>query len=238
MLVIARVAFAPHPPLLVPELVTGAAAETEALRRACLRAAATLTEEVDHWWVIAVDQAGPAEIGPAARGTFAGFGVDLEVDLGEGEGPADPMLPVPALIAGWLRAHAGARSAAVHLLPPDLSPAECHEMGTFLATNCVPIGLFVLADSSARLTPRSPVPPDERAPAFDAEIRRALATGDPAPLAALDPDLAAELWAHGRAAYQVAAAATAGQRWQAELLYSDCPYGVGYHVATWREAPN
>ncbi|MCO1582223.1 class III extradiol dioxygenase subunit B-like domain-containing protein [Crossiella sp. SN42] len=230
---IARVAFAPHPPLLVPELVTGAATETEALRQACLRAARTLTEVAEDWLVIAVDQAGPATLGPASRGTFAGFGVELEVDLGAGEGPADPLLPVPALVAGWLRAHAGARSAQVRLLPPDLSPAECHEMGTRLADGPARTGLFVLADSSARLTPRSPVPPDERAPAFDAAISGALAGGDPAPLAALDPELAVELWAHGRAAYQVAAAATAGRDWRAELLYSDCPYGVGYHVATW-----
>ncbi|GAA2799424.1 class III extradiol dioxygenase subunit B-like domain-containing protein [Crossiella cryophila] len=233
MLVIARVAFAPHPPLLVPELVTGAATETEPLRRACRAAAATLTRMADHWWVIAVDQAGPKIIGPEARGTFAGFGVDLEVDLGRGQGPADPELPVPALIAGWLRAHAGARSVTVQLLPTDLDPAACLDLGTTLAAGPERTGLLVLADSSARLTPRSPVPPDPRAPDFDARISSALATGDPAPLTALDPALAVELWAHGRAAYQVAGAATAGRDWQAELLYSDCPYGVGYHVATW-----
>ncbi|MBP2473685.1 hypothetical protein JOF53_002557 [Crossiella equi] len=230
---IVRVAFAPHPPLLVPELVTGAAAETDPLRQAALQAATTLAQATPDWLVLATDQAGPATLGPDSHGTFLGFGVDVRADLGAPEGEPDPRLPLPALVAGWLRAHAGARSVTAHLLAPDATPEQCLELGTALAAKPGDHGLLVLADSSARLTLRSPVPPDPRAPDFDAVVAGALAAGDPAPLAELDPELARELWAHGRAAYQAAAAATAGRAWTAELLHSACPYGVGYHVATW-----
>ena len=57
------------------------------------------------------------------------------------------------------------------------------------------------------------------------------ATGKSA-LAALDPGLAAELAVAGRAPWQVLAAAACGD-WAADLLYSDAPFGVAYHVAVW-----
>jgi hypothetical protein len=61
-----------------------------------------------------------------------------------------------------------------------------------------------------------------------------MAAADPAALAALDPALAAELWASGRAPWQVLAGATREGEWKGELLHSSRPFGVGYHVAVWQ----
>ncbi len=65
----------------------------------------------------------------------------------------------------------------------------------------------------------------------------ALRDADPAALADLDPGLATELWAAGRAPWQVLAAVTAGPSWCGELLHSSAPFGVAYHVAVWTPAP-
>jgi hypothetical protein len=234
--VISRAVLVPHPPLLVPELVTGAAAETEPLRAACVAAARELCEVSRDWLAIAVDQSGPTLIPSITRGTFLGYGVDVPVRLADGaDAPVDPELPLPALIAGWLRERAGAKTVRVQLLPPDLSRADAFEIGAELAADPFPMGLLVLADGSNRIGDASPARSDERAEPFDDDLRAALAKPDPAALAAIDAALATELGVTGRPALQALAGAalTAGQPWQARELYSGAPYGVGYHVAVW-----
>jgi hypothetical protein len=239
--VISRAVLVPHPPLLVPELVTGAAAETEPLRSACVRAARELTEVSRDWLAVAVDPTGPTLIPPIARGTFLGYGVDVPVGLAHGaDATVDPDLPLPALIAGWLREQAGARTVRVQLLPPDLSVADCLDLGADLAADPLPMGLLVLAEGPNRIGEAAPARPDERAEPFDDELRAALSRPDPAAIAAMDPALACELGVSGRPALQVLAgialtgiALAGGETWQARELYSAAPYGVGYHVAVW-----
>lgn len=75
------VAVLPQPPLLVPELATGAVAETAALRAACVTAAARLGNAARRWIAVGADQRGRATVQPGAHGTFAGFGVDVPVAL-------------------------------------------------------------------------------------------------------------------------------------------------------------
>lgn len=234
--VISRAVLVPHPPLLVPELVTGAAAETEPLRSACVTAARELTEVSRDWLAIAVDPSGPRIVPAIARGTFLGYGVDVRVGLADSaDTPVDPDLPLPALVAGWLREQAGARTVRVQLLPPDLSVADCLDLAADLAADPLPIGLLVLADGSNRIGDRAPARPDERAEPFDADLRAALGKPDPAAVAAIDPALASELGVTARAAFQVLAgvALAGGDPWAARELYSGAPYGVGYHVAVW-----
>jgi hypothetical protein len=74
---------------------------------------------------------------------------------------------------------------------------------------------------------------DARAAAFDDGTAAALGSADLDALLALDPELASELVAAGRPAWQTLAGAAAGTGWGAELLYSAAPYGVRYHVASW-----
>ncbi|MGZ4480352.1 MAG: class III extradiol dioxygenase subunit B-like domain-containing protein, partial [Nocardioidaceae bacterium] len=81
MLVAAAVC--PHPPLLVPGLASGAAAELDDLRTAC-DAAVQRVAQADPDLVVVVGDA-PA-VGPFpedAWGSLAGYGVDVAV----GEGP-------------------------------------------------------------------------------------------------------------------------------------------------------
>lgn len=148
------------------------------------------------------------------------------------------MLPLPALVAGWLRAEAGATRVRVRLVEPSLPVADCRREGAELAEELAgpdPVGLLVLADGSNRHTERAPARPDERAGPFDDAVAAGLAAADPDALLAIDPGLAAELNAQGRAAWQVLAglALATGDRWTGELLYSDHPFGVAYHVAVW-----
>ncbi|HEY4020971.1 MAG TPA: hypothetical protein VGM75_19940 [Pseudonocardiaceae bacterium] len=233
---ISRAALVPHPPLLVPELVTGAAAETEPLRTACVGAARELTEVSRDWLAIAVDPDGPTLVPSIARGTFLGYGVDVGVGLADTADTAvDPDLPLPALIAGWLREQAGARTVRVQLLPPDLSVADCLDIGADLAADPLPMGLLVLAEGPNRIGAAAPARPDDRAEPFDEDLRTALGKPDPAAIAAIDPALATELGVVGRPALQVLAgiALAGGEPWQARELYSAAPYGIGYHVAVW-----
>jgi hypothetical protein len=219
----------PQPPLLVPELATGAAAETAELRTACRSAAARLAAVTSDWVVVGADAGGRRTVDPDTRGTFVGFGVDLVVGLDPtSTAPVDPDLPLPLLIAAWA-AHGNARIRG-ELVSPDLPPGDCAALGATLAGGT---GLLVVGDGAATHTAKAPGHLDERAGPFDDAVARALAEADPAGLAALDPELAEELWVAGRAPWQVLAGAAAGANWTGELLYSAAPFGVGYHVAVW-----
>ncbi|WP_225801329.1 class III extradiol dioxygenase subunit B-like domain-containing protein [Streptomyces sp. NK15101] len=238
MLVAAAVC--PSPPLLVPDVATGAAPELDAARAACADAVGLLAAaRPDRLYVV-----GPADEGahggyPAgATGSFAGFGVDLSVRLGaeparrEGEGrPLPPSLSVGA----WLLARAGWADAPVEGLGvADSTTADvCAGTGRELAASAGRVALLVLGDGSACRTVKAPGYLDERAAGFDAEAARALGTADAAALLALDAGLASELKAAGRAPWQVLAGAAEGAGLDGRLLFEDAPYGVGYFVAAW-----
>lgn len=246
------VAVLPEPPLLVPELATGAAIETAELRAACEAAAARLAGSSACWIAVGADVGGRRTIGPGSRGSFVGFGVDVQVGLDTAgpvtsSGPgtysgsasaADPRFPLPLLVAGWA---AGRTGAAVRvrgeLVAPDAPQTTCGELGAALAAECAaapgPIGLLVVGDGAITHTVKAPGYVDDRAGPFDAAVATALGAADPAALADLDADLAAELGASGRAPWQVLAGAAHDRAWRGELLHSSMPFGVAYHVAVW-----
>ena len=229
----ALIAVVPQPPLLVPELAAGAAPETADLRAAVVAVASRLAEAADEWIAVGADPGGRRSVPSGTAGTFVGFGRDVRVELGPGAGEPDPDLPLPLLVAGWVAARAG-RPARVRgeVVAPDSSPQECLAVGRELAADRT-IGLLVVGDGSAMHTEKAPGHFDERAAGFDEGVAKALESGDAGALAALDPALAAQLWAIGRAPWQVLAGAAEGRDWRAELLYSAAPYGVAYHVAVW-----
>lgn len=234
---ITRVAVLPYPPLLVPELTGRSAPETERVRDACLRAASSLTQSSSQWVAVGVDRHGPRRLEPGTAGTFADYGVDVPVSFGGGESAPDPRLPLPALVAGWLRERAGAAEVTMHLVAAESTPAACRRQGASLelAARDEPMAMLVLADGTNRRDGRSPFPPDDRAEDVDNAIRSALAGVEFSRLLALDPVLLARLGVEGRAALQVMAGAVeaSGHSWRAELLYSGTPFGVTYHVAVW-----
>ncbi|ATZ24061.1 hypothetical protein SLAV_10965 [Streptomyces lavendulae subsp. lavendulae] len=234
MLVAAAVC--PAPPLLVPEVAAGAAAELGDARTACSDALAVLAASRPDLLVVVgaadADHAGPYPQG--SRGGFHGFGVDADVRLGAGEeGPRT--LPASLAVGAWLLGRAGWGAAPVEGLgvAGPAAPEECLRTGRELAARDARVALLVMGDGSACRTLKAPGYLDERAAAFDAAAGRALGSADTAALAALDPGLAAELQAAGRAPWQVLAGAAEDAGLDGRLLYEDAPYGVGYFVAAW-----
>lgn len=232
------VAVVPQPPLMVPQLTGGPVPEAEPVRSAALAAATELARSARRWVVVGSGAGALAE-----AGTFSGFGVDVPVRLRPGatDRPAAD-LPLPLLIAGWLRGQVAPElvTAVPALVAEDLATEDCRRAGADLAARAgatdEPVGLLVVGDGAATHTEKAPGHLDRRAGPFDAAVARALAQADPAGLLALDGALAAELGAVGRAPWQVLAGAAlaAGTGWRGELTYSSAPLGVGYHVALWR----
>ncbi|MFD7258954.1 class III extradiol dioxygenase subunit B-like domain-containing protein [Streptomyces sp. NPDC059874] len=234
MLVAAAVC--PAPPLLVPEVAAGAAAELGDARTACSDALAVLAASRPDLLVVvgAADRDHAGAYPQGARGSFRGFGVEADVQLGEGdEGPR--LLPASLAVGAWLLSRARWGAAPVEGLgvAEPLDTAHCLRTGRELAARDERVALLVMGDGSAKRTLKAPGYLDERAAAFDAAAGRALAAADVAALAALDAELATELQAAGRAPWQVLAGAAEGAGLDGRLLYEDAPYGVGYFVAAW-----
>jgi hypothetical protein len=231
--VIVAAAFCPHPPLLVPEISSGAAAELEPLRAACDSALTRLGRSCDRLVVVG---SGPASAfhSPVTRGTLDSYGVSVEVALGSPACGGAAELPLSLTIGAWLlRRSLGERSGAVGVSvgPGFASTRAALELLTLAETQR--LGLVVMGDGSARRSVRAPGYLDERAEPLDAAVGAMLRSGDGDALANLDEPLGEQLLAAGVPAWRAAGAVLAGGDYDAELLYSDAPYGVGYFVAYW-----
>jgi hypothetical protein len=241
--VIARVAVLPQPPLLVPELVVDDDPDVRRVRAECLSVATELAE-MPRWVAIAADKSAerPTVLGPDAAGTFRGYGVDVPVRLSaDGEAEPDPAMPLPALIAGWLRGQVGVAEVRVWLVPPATPAADCRLLGERLAAELgtgEPVGLLVLGDGSHRHGERAVGRPDGRAANFDSTVRRALAEADTAALRGLDGDVAESLGAIGRAPWQILSGVVDkdGRAWRCVRSRLLIPFGVAYHLALWDPA--
>ncbi|MCF1594755.1 class III extradiol dioxygenase subunit B-like domain-containing protein [Streptomyces muensis] len=244
---LAAAAVCPCPPLLVPPVAAGAAPELDAARAACTDALGLLAAARPDRLVVV----GPAEgsgrltYPQGTRGTFRGFGVDLDVRLGHGEGqgdgdvagpaPSGLRLPSSLAVAAWLLERTGWSDAPIEGLGvgEPLEAERCIEIGRDIAARAERVALLVMGDASACRTLKAPGYLDERAAPFDASVARALGEADVAALKELDTELAQELKASGRAPWQVLAGAAEQAGLSGALLYEDAPYGVGYLVATW-----
>ncbi|MFI5956941.1 hypothetical protein [Cryptosporangium sp. NPDC051539] len=248
-------AVCPHPPLLVPALTgasggppTGPAADAATaaaeLRATCLGAvrdllAAGRSAGTDLDVVVVGTGPTPGSAAPDAVGSLAGYGADLTLGLARvtGEAPAAvPTLPLSVTIGIWLLREAGHDGPVrARVVTQHATPAECADLGSRLAAFPAPTVLLVMGDGSASRDEKAPGSLDPRALPFDAAAAEALASVDTAALAALDPDLAHDLLAPGRAPWQILAGAVEadGRDWKGELRSADAPYGVGYLVAFW-----
>ena len=221
-------AVCPHPPLLIPEVASGAAGELNVLRAACtvaIRDGLAATPER-----VVLVGAGPATHvwAPDAAAALADFGL-----------PGPPgELPLSLTVGRWLLDQVGWDGPReLHTIAADAEPADCVALGAKLAAGA-PAFLLVLGDASARRSAAAPGHLDERAAGFDQTVAEALAAADVDALLALDPQLAADLLAAGRPAWQVLAGAVqaAGGAWTGTLQHDSAPYGVGYLVASWVRA--
>lgn len=226
-------AFCPHPPLLVPEISSGAAAELEPLRAACELALTRLGKSCDRLVVVGSASAS-AFHSPVTRGSLAGYGIPVDVHLGSPACGGAAELPLSLTIGAWLlRRSLGERTGAVGVSvgPGFASTRAALELLTLAETQR--LGLIIMGDGSARRSTRAPGYLDERAQPFDATVEAALRSGDGDALANLDEALGEQLLAAGVPAWRAAGALVSGGAYDAELLYSDAPYGVSYFVAYW-----
>jgi hypothetical protein len=221
---ISRAVLCPSPPLLGRDL-TGRADVLPDLRDACAAAVARLLAAAPE--MVAVVGAGDVT---------ATWDPDSQPDLrayADRVRGGTPGLPLAVGLGAMLLDEAGYGGPRVLHAIGEAAPAdECLRLGASLADAAPRVGLLAVGDGSARRSPSAPGHLDERAEPFDASVEKAFRDGDMAALAALDPRLARDLMATGRAAWQVLAgavgttAATAG-----EILYSGAPFGVSYLVA-------
>ena len=229
--------------MIVPEVAVGAAPELDDLRAACDEAVARLraagpdavvvigTGDRTAWrprdeygslrpWGVPVDVAGP-------QGMSVGAALD---------GHGRPGLPLSLTIGAWLLSRGAGPVAPVAeaaSVASDEKPAGCAAFGSECAGRGARVALLAMGDGSAVGAVQAVEMVDARAAAFDDGTAAALGSADLDALLALDPELATELVAAGRPAWQALAGAAAGTGWDAQLLYSAAPYGVRYHVASW-----
>jgi hypothetical protein len=239
--VITSAALCPAPPLLAREL-TGADPVVPELRRACLDAAVALVaDEPD--LVAVVGASGPTRAWPAdGRLDVSAYAPVLGAGpVGAGDGAGDghavirqpPVLPLPLGLGARLLDQAGyAGRRELHSVSDQEPPALCAALGARLAGSSPRVALLVMADGSARRGLKAPGYLDDRSAPFDAEVERAIRDGDLSALLALDPELARNLMATGRPAWQVLAGALSGGSAATEIRYCDDPFGVAYVVAS------
>ena len=210
---IVAAAVCPHPPVLVPELASGAASELDDVRTAALKSVVALVaHQPDRVVVIGTGELrGPVD--ESAGGTMAGLGVDVRA------GGGDLVLPLSLTIGAWLLDQVGWDGPRTYTTTPV--PTDDR------------VVLLVMAGGSARHSVAAPGYLDERAEAHDAAVGAALASGDAGALASLDVDLGDELLAAGDRAFVVLGEMTKGADVTATMRWDGAPFGVGYWVADW-----
>ncbi|WP_332644770.1 hypothetical protein [Aeromicrobium sp.] len=210
---IVAAAVCPHPPMLVPEVASGAADDLADLRQACDDAVDALLASEPERVVIVGSGSLDMDRDETAGGTFADFGVDLHV------GGHSTELPLSLTVGAWLLARAGWVGPRTYSTGrPDIDGR---------------VALLVMADGSAKRTTEAPGYFDERAIAFDTAIAQALETGDAGALAAIDQDLAVELWVAGARPLATLGEMTKDATITAQMRANVAPLGVGYWVANW-----
>jgi hypothetical protein len=245
---IVRAALCPSPPLLASG-VSGQTAVLPELREASEAAVA---------WLLAAAPDAVTVVGPAT--TTATWPPSSAPDLaihapaldrlarlaagaGPGVGELSSARPLPLSLsigAQLLDAAGYAGPRVLQSIAESASPAACRDLGRDLAADAPLTALLVMGDGTARRSAAAPGYLDERAEPFDTVVEQAIRDGDVPALAALDPQLARDLLAVGRPAWQALAgalAATTPTRPRTRILYSDAPLGVAYLVATLDPTP-
>jgi hypothetical protein len=220
------VAFCPQPPLLLPA-VAGAPSPALSTLRAAVSAAVQAVLAIRPEVVIVVgDGVDGVRYGAGDAGDLHGLGVDVELPFAGPVRPGGRRVPLPHLLGAWLLDQAGHAGVRLGVGPDDLRTALADAPG--------PVGVLAMGDGSARRGEKAPGHLDPAAGPFDADVARALAAGDTAALAALDPQEGQRLLAAGVPVWRAVGAALDGLPLRARLLYDEAPFGVGYPVAVWR----
>jgi hypothetical protein len=195
--------------------------------RAAVTAAVQAVLEIRPEVVLVVgDGVDGVRFGPGDAGDLRGYGVDVELPFAGWVRPGGRRVPLPHLLGGWLLDQTGYAGTRLGVGPADLATALTDVPG--------PVGVLAMGDGSARRSEKAPGYLDPAAGPFDAVVARALADGDTAALAALDPVEGERLLAAGVPVWRAVGAALDGLPFRTRLLYDEAPFGVGYPVASWR----
>lgn len=215
---IVHVASCPHPPLLLPGVTGGPVPEVDKLRAACAVVVERLVAaEPD---VIVAVGSGTHTRRWSRQAPSPSFG-----SCGE---PVGDVLPLSLAVARELLT--SVPQVELH----GVGEAEdCGAYGRRLAARPERLGLLVMADGSARRSPKAPGYFDDRALNVDQEIEDTLRTADFDRLLQLRPEVARDLLIGGRASWQVLAGACESLAVRAECHYSDDPFGVWYPIFDW-----
>jgi hypothetical protein len=227
--VLTAAALCPAPPLLAREL-TGADPVVPELRQACREAADALVHtRPDVVVVVAAGEKTRTWDAAVARLDLSPYAPAL----GARSAAPEASTPLALGLGGRLLDEAGYHGRRELQEVGAHEPASaCAALGASLAQVASQVALLIMGDGSARRTRKAPGYLDERSAAFDAEVGRAVRHGDLPALLALDTELAAELMATGRPAWQVLAGAAEGRRPACAVRYDDDPFGVAYLVAS------
>ncbi|MDT0276527.1 class III extradiol ring-cleavage dioxygenase family protein [Blastococcus goldschmidtiae] len=219
------VAFCPPAPLLLPAVEGRAVAETTDLRRACRAAVAAMLAVGPETVVVVAEAPAGTRHGAGDVARLRGLGLDLDVPFA-GPSAAEPGIAgVGFGVGAWLLDEASFAGRRIGVGPADLAGVlgEC----------AGPVGVLALGDGSARRGVKAPGYLDEAAGPFDAVVAGALARGDAAALAALDPAEGRRLLAAGVPVWRAVGSALAGRSIAGRLHADAAPFGVGYLVADW-----
>jgi hypothetical protein len=184
-----------------------------------------------------------AVVGPGEQTRTWDEGLELDVSgfapgIGAAARDGSAALPLPLGLGARLLDQAGyAGPRVLQSVGQDEPAGRCAELGARIARSAGRVALLAMADGSARRGPKAPGYFDERSGPFDAQVERAVRTGDLDALLALDQDLARELMATGRPSWQVLAGALRGTEQTSEIIYRDDPFGVAYLVASLTVGP-
>lgn len=225
---ITAAALCPAAPLIAREL-TGADPVVPDLRQACLDTASELLHGDPD--VVAV-------VGPGSETRTWDEHAQLDVaafapGLGLRALAGIERVPMPLGLGARLLDQAGyAGRRVLQSIGVDEPVGSCAELGIQIARSAERVALLVMADGSARRGLKAPGYLDERSIPFDAEVERAVRAGDLAALLAVDQDLARDLMATGRSAWQVLAGALDGVQSINRIRYCGDPFGVAYLAAS------
>jgi hypothetical protein len=215
-----RAVIVPDAPALVPQLGGSASAPLEQVRVACLRAMETST---GRW--LAVGTGDVRRTCASGEASVGEYGRDLDRHPSGNRTNTPPAL----LVASWLYDAAGLPASPVELLDPHCDAADCRELAAGIAPDVD--NLLVLGSGTFTWEPGDGT--DHAEHALDRVVQKALANGDRAQLESLEPDTCRDAHVQGWGPWQALAAVSTGRDIRAELHYSDAPFGVRYHVATW-----
>ena len=163
--VLVAAAFLPHPPVLVPEVASGAALELAALREACAVALERVLSAQPTLVIVVGDASERSTYSAGTGGSFAGFGVPVATALpgSDGDGVVggvvrgEARLPLSLAIGAWLMERSGPWPAVRgEGVPATMASPDAASLGEQWAASSERVALIVMGDGATTLTVKAP----------------------------------------------------------------------------------